>query len=355
MVCASKSLMPDPRFYDFKGPAAVFAIAEASGAVLAQADETAQTDTVLRSVAALAVAGSGDLSFFAGEKTAGDWRSGRPTACLVRNEHVDAVRSLGAIPLVADRPQAAFVAAAQRLVRPKPVFADDREEGGAARVSDRAVLGPGVFVGPGAMIGDHVVIEPGAVIGPGVAIGAHSRIGARAVLSFCDIGEHCAIHAGAVIGDSGFGLAFDAHGPIDAPHFGAVRIGDRVTIGANTTVDRGRFADTVVGDDAKIDNLVQIAHNVRVGKGCVIAGCCGLAGSAVLEDGVMLGGAVGVADHVTVGAGARLAAAAYLMRDVPPGETWAGGPAKPIQTFFREVAALSRLAKRRSAKTKDAD
>jgi UDP-3-O-[3-hydroxymyristoyl] glucosamine N-acyltransferase len=126
-----------------------------------------------------------------------------------------------------------------------------------------------------------------------------------------------------------------------------VVIQDDVEIGANTTVDRGAMADTVIGEGTKVDNLVQIAHNVRIGRGCIIAGHCGLSGSVVLGDFVMLGGRVGLADHITIGAGAQIAAGSGLMDDVPPGQRWAGLPAVPIRDHFRQVSMLRSLAKNR--------
>jgi UDP-3-O-[3-hydroxymyristoyl] glucosamine N-acyltransferase len=134
---------------------------------------------------------------------------------------------------------------------------------------------------------------------------------------------------------------------MDVPQLGRVIIQDNVGIGPQTCVDRGAYPDTVIGENTKIDNLVQIAHNVVIGRNCVITGHCGLSGSAVLGDGVRLGGRVGLADHVVVGAGAQLAAASGVMRDVPAGETWCGTPARPLKQFFREVAWLTRAASRK--------
>jgi UDP-3-O-[3-hydroxymyristoyl] glucosamine N-acyltransferase len=126
-----------------------------------------------------------------------------------------------------------------------------------------------------------------------------------------------------------------------------VIVQDGVSIGAHTCVDRGAFDDTVIGENTKIDNLVQIAHNVVIGRNCAIAGHCGLSGSAVVGDGVQMGGRVGLADHVTIGSGARLAAAAGVMHDVPAGESWSGIPARPVRQFFREVAWLTKAASRK--------
>jgi UDP-3-O-[3-hydroxymyristoyl] glucosamine N-acyltransferase len=137
---------------------------------------------------------------------------------------------------------------------------------------------------------------------------------------------------------------------VDVPQLGRVIIQDNVGIGPQTCVDRGAYDDTVIGENTKIDNLVQIAHNVVIGRNCVITGHCGLSGSAVLGDGVIMGGRAGLADHVTIGAGARIAASAGVMRDVPAGESWCGIPAVPVRQFFREVAWLQKSAARKDRK-----
>jgi UDP-3-O-[3-hydroxymyristoyl] glucosamine N-acyltransferase len=156
------------------------------------------------------------------------------------------------------------------------------------------------------------------------------------------------ILAGARIGEPGFGATAGPKGLIDIPQLGRVIIQDGVSIGANTTVDRGAFEDTVIGENSKIDNLVQIAHNVRVGRNCVMAAHTGISGSVTIGDGAQFGGRAGVADHVTIGAGARVGAAAGVMKDIPAGETWGGMPARPIRHWLKETAWLARMASRRS-------
>jgi UDP-3-O-[3-hydroxymyristoyl] glucosamine N-acyltransferase len=148
--------------------------------------------------------------------------------------------------------------------------------------------------------------------------------------------------AGATIGQTGFGVIADETGLHDMPHIGRVVLMDRVTVGANSCVDRGVFGDTIIGEGSRTDNLVQIAHNCVVGRNVVIAGQSGISGSVTIGDGVQIAGAVGIADHVTIGAGARLAAGARVMHDVPAGETWGGYPAKPMRRWLREIAWLGK-------------
>jgi len=188
-------------------------------------------------------------------------------------------------------------------------------------------------------------VAPNAVIGRHCRIGRDSYVGPGASLQYALVGNRVIIHGGARIGQDGFGFVPGAKGPERVPQIGRVVIQDDVEIGSNTTVDRGAMADTVIGEGTKIDNLVQIAHNVRIGRGCIIAGHCGLSGSVTLGDFVMLGGRVGIADHITVGDRAQVAASSGLMYDIPAGERWAGMPAQPMRDFFRELSAIRAFTK----------
>lgn len=214
----------------------------------------------------------------------------------------------------------------------------------SAQVHPAAVVQPGAVIGPGAAIGEGTVIGPNAVVGAGVQIGRNTSIGANASIQCALIGDHVTVLAGARIGETGFGVLVGPQGAEDAPHFGRVIIQDHVTIGANSCVDRGVFEDTIIGERTKIDNLCQIAHNVVLGRGVIVAAFGGISGSVRVGDGSMLGGRVGIADHVQVGERVSLAASAGLFRDVESGETWGGTPAKPIRQWMREVAWLQKQA-----------
>jgi len=182
------------------------------------------------------------------------------------------------------------------------------------------------------------------VIGAGVEIGDDCRIAANVTLSHCLIGARVVLHPGVRVGQAGFGFAPDAGGPVKIPQLGRVIIGDDVDIGANTTIDRGSGHDTVIGPGSMIDNLVQIGHNVVLGRGCILAGQVGISGSTKLGDFVMAGGQAGLAGHLDIGAGARIGAQAGLMRDVPAGDAVIGSPAVPLKAFWRQIAAIQRLA-----------
>jgi UDP-3-O-[3-hydroxymyristoyl] glucosamine N-acyltransferase len=218
----------------------------------------------------------------------------------------------------------------------------------SAVIAASACVDPTVEVGALAVIGENVTIGPRgrigalAVIGDGVQIGRDVRIGAHVSVSHALIGERVCLYPGVRIGQDGFGFAVTPEGFHSVPQLGRVVIEDDVEIGANTTVDRGALEDTVIGAGSRIDNLVQIGHNVRVGRGCVIVAQVGISGSTVLEDQVVLAGQVGVAGHLRIGAGSRIGGQAGVMADVPPRSDFAGAPAQPVKRFFKEVATIRR-------------
>lgn len=265
-----------------------------------------------------------------------------PAICLVAPAAAHLAPKAGAL-ILTSRPRAAFARMAGMLLRPRLHDSGDAIDP-AAQLEPGVVLGPNVVIGQGAQIGAGAVIGANTVIGPGVAIGRRTRIGANSNIGFALIGDDVTIYPGVVIGEAGFGVATDAQGHVEVPHFGRVIIQDRVRLGANSSVDRGMFDDTVIGEDTKIDNICQIAHGVTIGRGCLIAAFVGISGSTKVGDGVIMGGRAGTGDHRTIGAGAVLAAGAGVLQDVPAGETWSGYPARPLRRFLREQAWLARKA-----------
>jgi UDP-3-O-[3-hydroxymyristoyl] glucosamine N-acyltransferase len=202
-------------------------------------------------------------------------------------------------------------------------------------------------VGARAEIGRRTLIGANAVIGPGVVIGDDCVVGAGATISHSLIGDRVNVYPGARLGQDGFGFAMGPEGHLKVPQLGRVIVEDDVEIGANTTIDRGAGPDTVIGAGTKIDNLVQIGHNVRLGRGCILVAQVGISGSTRFGDGVAAGGQAGFTGHLHVGAGARIAAQSGVMRDVEPGATIGGSPAVPIQEFLRQGVVLHRLARRK--------
>jgi UDP-3-O-[3-hydroxymyristoyl] glucosamine N-acyltransferase len=184
------------------------------------------------------------------------------------------------------------------------------------------------------------------VIGRNVQIGEHVRVGASATVSHAHIGDHSRLYTGVRIGQDGFGFAIDPRGHVKVPQLGRVIIEGHVEIGANTCIDRGAGPDTVIGQGTWIDNLVQIGHNVRIGRGCIIVSQVGIAGSTVLEDFVAIGGQGGISGHLHIGQGARIAAGSGVIKDIPAGEEQMGYPAQPIRDFMKQVAFMKRLIKK---------
>jgi UDP-3-O-[3-hydroxymyristoyl] glucosamine N-acyltransferase len=216
----------------------------------------------------------------------------------------------------------------------------------SARLERGVTVDPGAVVGPGAEIGRGTVIGAGAVVGPEVRIGRDCSIGPNASVQAALIGNRVILHPGVRIGQDGFGFAMGARHE-KVPQVGRVVIQDDVEIGANTTIDRGATRDTIIGEGTKIDNLVQIAHNVIIGRHCVVVAQTGISGSATLEDYVVLAGQVGVVGHVRIGKGAQIAGSSNVNGDVPPGARWGGTPAKPVREWFREMTTLKTLASKR--------
>jgi UDP-3-O-[3-hydroxymyristoyl] glucosamine N-acyltransferase len=203
-----------------------------------------------------------------------------------------------------------------------------------------------VVIQAGAKIGAGSKIGPKSVIGRGVTVGAGAQIGNCVSLECCDIGEGTLIHPGVRIGQRGFGFDMDKEGFIDVPQLGRVIIGKNVEIGANTTIDRGAGPDTIIGDGCKIDNLVQLGHNVELGNNCVLVAQSGVAGSSRLGDYVVLAAQVGVSGHLKIGTGAQIGAQAGVMRDVTAGAKLVGSPAVPVKEFFRMVSETQKLGRK---------
>ncbi|MBQ8250722.1 MAG: UDP-3-O-(3-hydroxymyristoyl)glucosamine N-acyltransferase [Alphaproteobacteria bacterium] len=222
-----------------------------------------------------------------------------------------------------------------------------------AYIHPTAQLGEGCRIEAGAYIGENVVlgkkcdIRANAVIESGVQMGDECIVGANATISHCVAGSKVYVYPGAHIGQDGFGFAMSAKGPAKVPQLGRVIIGNDVEIGSGTTVDRGAMGDTVISDGCRIDNLVQVAHNVKLGRCCVIVSQVGIAGSCEFGDFVVAGGQVGFAGHLKIGSGAKIAAQSGLMNDVPAGAVLMGSPAVSRVEFMRQQIALQRLTKKK--------
>jgi UDP-3-O-[3-hydroxymyristoyl] glucosamine N-acyltransferase len=307
-------------------------------------------DVTVAGVAPLDRAGPGDLSFVASSRYLPYLERSRAAAVLCKPEFADAPGGPAA-RIVTDDPHQALLAVLPRL-HPEPPF----ERG----VHPTAVIGAGarwdepVAIGPHAVLGRDVRLGRGVRIGAACVLGDGVRIGDDAVLHpqvVCYpgtvIGDRVILHAGVRLGSDGFGYVpgDGAAGHRKIPHVGRCVVGNDVEIGANSTVDRGSVDDTVIGDGTKIDNLVQVAHNVRIGARCLIMAQVGISGSCVIEDDCILAGQVGLAGHLTLGRGVRIGAQSGVDQSFPPGTTVFGYPARERREAFRALAAMNRLAR----------
>jgi UDP-3-O-[3-hydroxymyristoyl] glucosamine N-acyltransferase len=335
--------MADPRFFKNAGPFTLGALAQLTGAMLS--DPTA-ADRKIVDVAPLQEADAERLSFLDNKKYVSVFRETKAGAVFVRPE-LAAEAPAGTVCLTHKNPYKAYALAAQAFY-PQPAPAAFRAA--SAVVDPSAQIGENCYIDHAAVIGKNVKIGAGtrigalAVIEDGVEIGADCDIGARVYITHALVGNKVRLHPGAVIGRPGFGFAIDPAGYVSVPQLGRVVIGDDVEIGANTTIDRGAGPDTVIGQGTRIDNLVQIGHNVQIGRYCVIVSQTGISGSTQLGDYVMTGGQSGFAGHLKIGAGAKIAAQSGIMRDIPPGGEVMGSPAVPIRQFMRQTAIWSRIS-----------
>jgi UDP-3-O-[3-hydroxymyristoyl] glucosamine N-acyltransferase len=334
------------------------AIAALTGAKLRAGDPS---DRPIRNIAPLDTAGAADLSFLDNPKFAGALATTRAGACLVAPRFVDqAPRHL--VVLETPQPYPAFVAVTRKLfanlLRPTSLFgtagrAASAQIDATARLEAGVIVDQFAVIGARAEIGTGTLIGPAAVIGPDVRIGRHCAIGGHASILHALIGDRVVVHPGARIGQDGFGFLPSRQGHQKIPQTRRVIIQDDVEVGANTTIDRGATRDTVIGEGTKIDNLVQIGHNVSIGRHCLIVSQVGISGSVTVGDFAVLAGQVGIADHLTIGEGAVLGAKAGLMSNVPAGARWAGFPAEPALDWKRGQAMVRRLVRRDKASRKD--
>ncbi len=326
----------DTRFYRSLGPIRLSQLIE--GFDVKISDPSVLNALVLHG-ASLETSQSEDVVFLESKKRLNALSSVKAKACFVKPALAEQVKALGIFPIISEYPRAHFARALLRLYGSKEACRGDRQSSDF----DPAYIHPTAIISADAVLGDGVHIGPYTVIGHGVSIGPGSVIGSHSDIQFAILGENCTVKSGSVIGGAGFGVAHDENGVVDIPHFGRVILQDRVSIGSQTCVDRGQLGDTYIGSDTKIDNLVQIAHNVKIGKSCAIAGHSGISGSCEIGDFVLIGGSVGLADHVKISDKVSIAARSGVMHDIPYGETWFGTPAQPIRDQMRMISRMRKL------------
>jgi UDP-3-O-[3-hydroxymyristoyl] glucosamine N-acyltransferase len=337
--------MTEPFFFNRGRGLTVREIAALTGA---EPQPGADLDRRITGVAALDRAAPHDLAFLDKPKYAAQLSASGAGVCLTTKRHARGAPAHISVLCVAE-PYRAFVEVTRTLfpeaIRPSALFETSGVATGtfvhpSARLESGVTIDPGVVIGPRAEIGTGTVINAGAVIGPKVRIGRDCAIGANASITNSLIGDRVVVHPGCSIGQDGFGYVMGAAGHRKVLQVGRVILQDDVEIGAGTTIDRGANRDTVIGEGTKIDNLVQIGHNVSIGRHCIIVSQCGISGSVVIEDHVILAGQVGLPDNVTIGEGAIVGAQSGVMSDIPAGERWLGYPAMRGREFLRNMMAL---------------
>jgi UDP-3-O-[3-hydroxymyristoyl] glucosamine N-acyltransferase len=340
--------MADPRFYDNRGPFSLAEVCARIGVTLPDGSDASHT---IADVASLPGAASAHLSFFVGDRPSPAFSQTAAGVCLVSAEAMASLLAPpGCVLIGVDSVPHAFAAVAEMFYPDCHRFAGPFNTGvdPSAKLGEGVLLGAGVVVGPGAEIGDRTHIGPNTVIGRGVAIGRDCEIAGNSIISFAFLGDGVMVLAGAQIGQPGFGFASGPQGHTKIPQLGRVIIQDRVELGACSTVDRGALGDTVIGEGTKIDNLVQIGHNSRLGRHCVICGEAGIAGSCEIGDYVVLAGQAGVSDHAKLGSGARLGgkSGVFMGQELEGGRDYGGVPAKPVRDWLKELAAVRTLSKK---------
>lgn len=345
----------------FYPPHPGIALAELASRIGVELVRQVEKVQAIRGLAPLSRAGEGDLTFIASRRHKETLTTLKASAIICTQDMIGSVPEAVAV-LISAAPQTSFAKAGSLLypqaMRPQPLTGEDGIAADAfvhpgARLEANVVVEAGSVIGDGVEIGSGTVIGPATVIGPGCRIGRNCSIGPHVSVQFALIGNDVILHAGARVGQDGFGYAPSPAGLVKIPQIGRVIIQDRVEVGANTAVDRGAMDDTVIGEGTKIDNLVQIGHNVQVGRHCVIVGQVAIAGSVMIGDQVMIGGGTTIAGHLSIGSGAQIAGMSAVAADVPGAARWGGIPARPMRAFLRDMAEIRARAFGRSTSKGD--
>jgi UDP-3-O-[3-hydroxymyristoyl] glucosamine N-acyltransferase len=340
--------MEHPGFFERTPPVRLGVLVGKVGARLGPGGDG---DLLINDVRPLGEAGAGHLTFVDNRKYLAQLGATRASACLVAPAFAERMPK-GTAALIADAPYRGFALALQ-LFYPDAMVSKAAAAGPgeplvhpSAKLEEDVRVEPGAVVGREAQIGRGTVIAAGAVIGYRVTVGRGSYVGPGASVVHALIGDRVVLHAGVRIGQDGFGFAMGPKGHVKVPQIGRVIVQDDVEIGANSCIDRGALKDTVIGEGTKIDNLVQIGHNVVIGRHCVIVAQTGISGSSELGDFVVMGGQSGLVGHIKVGTGAQIAGSSHVKDDVPAGARVGGTPAVPVGEWARQIAAVKRLGKR---------
>ena len=341
--------MADSRFFKNNGP---FSLKELSKVgqveLILPANSHITEDYIVNDLANLAEADQGQITVLHNSKYNDLLKSSKANVCIIHSDSQKFARDDQAL-LVSKSPYRSFGLIAAHFYPDS--YSMIYSKTGAKPISDSAKIGKnchfeqGVIIGDSAEIGDNVTIAANTVIGIGVKIHDGCKIGANVTISHAIIGRCVIISPGVCIGQPGFGFHMDESGHIPVPQLGRVIIDDKVEIGSNTTLDRGSLSDTFIGAGSRIDNLVQIAHNVRLGRGCVIVSQVGISGSTEIGDYSAIGGQAGLTGHLKIGRGVKIAAQSGVIRDIDDGQTVGGYPAVPSRQWHKQTIAIEKLVK----------
>ncbi|WP_099866531.1 UDP-3-O-(3-hydroxymyristoyl)glucosamine N-acyltransferase [Pararhizobium haloflavum] len=346
---------------NFYPPHPGIALGELAGEIGAELQDDAHAARLIHGLAPLTRAGEGELAFINSRRHVAELGTLACAAVICPSSLASSVPKSVAV-LISNAPQTSFAQAGGLLypmaLRPESLTGETAVSTGAfvhpdARLEPDVVVDAGAVIGADVEIGRGSVIGAGAVVGSGCRIGRNCSIGPHVSVQFAFLGNDVILHPGARIGQDGFGYAPSPVGMVKIPQIGRVIIQDKVEVGANTAIDRGAMDDTVIGEGTKIDNLVQVGHNVRVGRHCIIVGQVAIAGSVVIGDQVMIGGGTTIAGHLQIGSGAQIAGMSAVAADVPSAARWGGIPARPMRAFLRDMAEIRARAFNRGANKGD--
>lgn len=344
--------MVDSRFFSSVGPFTLGELAHISGSVLGP---NADPLRLVYDVTPLEIAGPTDLSFLDNRKYIAAFMASLAGACVLRPGLTNQAPPAMALLLTME-PYLAYALIAQAFypqLIPSGFISERACIDSSAHIGLGTEVAAGVVIEAQVEIGKRCQIAANAVISTGVIIGDDCTIGSHVSLSHCIIGHRVVIQPGVCLGQDGFGFAVTKEGFVKVPQLGRVIIGNDVEIGANTTIDRGSGRDTVIGTCCRIDNLVQIGHNVQLGQRCVVVAQVGISGSTKVGDYTMIGGQAGLTGHLSIGARVRIGAQAGVMRDVDAGVAMMGSPAQPAGEYWRYMVVLKQMAQQRRCKVKN--
>ncbi|MBO38570.1 MAG: UDP-3-O-(3-hydroxymyristoyl)glucosamine N-acyltransferase [Rhodospirillaceae bacterium] len=341
--------MPDPRFFSSAGPFTVSQLLKFADVEIAEGHSSQR---LVSDVAPLDVAKSDDLSFLDNPLYIENFSKSLAGVCIVHPDRVNEAPD-GMSLLLTNEPYLAYAKIASAFY-PDAGSLSGRENSEfidpSASIGTNASISPGVVIGGRAEIGANCKIGPNSVIGEGVIIGDECQIGPSVSVEYSIIGAGVRLFAGARIGEAGFGFASGVDGHVTVPQLGRVIIGNGTEVGANSTIDRGSAGDTIIGRGCRIDNLVQIGHNVILGDGCIVVAQVGISGSTQLDDYVIVGGQVGIAGHLKIGKGVQIAAQSGVMNSLPETGKYAGSPAVPMRQWINQAAMLRTMGRKKVRK-----